>query len=68
MLLSYIFTIDGGKIFQQYTISKLFKLLLLTQDVMHDSSSELQVEVTLYSLFGDGFGHALRVSTLELSG
>ena len=34
---------------------------------MHDGGSELEIEVTLDSLFGDGFGDALRVTTLELT-
>ena len=38
------------------------------QNVMHNSSSQLQVEVAFNSLLGDCLGHTLRVSPLKLPG
>lgn len=38
------------------------------QNVMHDSSSQLQVKVAFNSLLGDCLGNAFRVSPFKLSG
>ena len=37
------------------------------EDVVHDGGSQFQIEMTLDSLLGDGFRHALGVTTLELT-
>ena len=37
------------------------------KDVMHNSRAQLQIVVTLNSLFGDSFRDSFRVSTFELS-
>lgn len=36
--------------------------------VVHDRSTKFQIKVGLHTLFRHGFGNALRVTTLELSG